>query len=422
MTHRFDLAAGKRESLLLLAGLLSLAAPLHAEEASPAGMIVQTADGASLRGPLRELRADWSVRIGGESARLIPAGDLLGLRAAGVRLPPFPREDHLILANGDRIPFQSVRVDGDRLFFRHPRLADGKEASLPLAAVAVLWRLPPDRTRDAEKLRRRLVSQSRTRDVVLLRNGDQVAGTLSGLDARKVAMDVDGKEVGVPLAQVSAIALNTELADRLPARGPCARVVLTGTERGQGGRLLLTSAACSDGKTLTGTTAFGTGLRVPLSAVASLTLVQGRGVYLSDLPPGRYHYEPYLDDSWPQVRDANVAGHDLQLGGETYDKGISLHSQSRLTYRLNGGYQRFVALVGLDDRDGRGGSVRIRVLADGKPLDLGADRELTHSDGPRSINVSVEGVKELTLEVLFGANGNVQDVVNWAEARLVKAK
>jgi hypothetical protein len=32
----------------------------------------------------------------------------------------------------------------------------------------------------------------------------------------------------------------------------------------------------------------------------------------------------------------------------------------------------------------------------------------------------VAGVKELTLEVEFGPNGDVQDVVNWVDARLVR--
>jgi hypothetical protein len=96
-----------------------------------------------------------------------------------------------------------------------------------------------------------------------------------------------------------------------------------------------------------------------------------------------------------------------------------LHSHARATYRLSGSYRRFEALVGLDDRDGAGGRVRVRVLADGKPLDLGAE-ELTAQGGPRAVSVPVSGVRELTLEVAFGQNGDVRDVVNWVDARLVR--
>ena len=115
-----------------------------------------------------------------------------------------------------------------------------------------------------------------------------------------------------------------------------------------------------------------------------------------------------------------MAGLDLRLAGSTYDKGVGLHSHSRLTYAVPPGCRRFDALVGLDDRAGRQGSVRVRVLADGKPLDLGGDRELTADGGPLRVNVDVGGVKELTLEVDFGKGGPVQDHVDWADARFVK--
>ena len=71
------------------------------------------------------------------------------------------------------------------------------------------------------------------------------------------------------------------------------------------------------------------------------------------------------------MRDGSAAGLDLRLAGSTYDKGIGLHSHSRLSYAVPRDCRRFEALVGLDDRAGRRGSGRIRVLADGKPLDLG---------------------------------------------------
>src|SRR6185437_118473 len=142
-----------------------------------------------------------------------------------------------------------------------------------------------------------------------------------------------------------------------------------------------------------------------------------RFVYLSDIKESKYLFAPFLDASWSFAVDGNVAGHDLLLAGSTYDKGLGMHSHSRLSYRLSGAYHRFEALVGLDDRAGRRGAVRVRVLADGEPL---LERALTRRDGAVPVSVSVEGVRELTLEVDFGRDGDVQDVVNWAEARLSK--
>jgi hypothetical protein len=402
--------------LLLAAGAACLC---PAQEAGPV-FLLRTAAGKTLRGPLAKLGPDWAVRLGSGVTRRLAGPDVVSLRAEGLALPPLPTDEHLILVNGDRLPVRDVRLDGERLHFRHPDLEGGKETSLPLAAVAVFWRTAPEKTAVPEKLRRQLAAGRRTRDTVLLRNGDVLSGTLEGLDARTVEVEVDKKRHTARTSQVSAVALSTDLADALGPKGPHARLVLTEeTGRSPGGRLTLT-AATADGKVLRGRTAFGAHVRVPLSRVVALDLYGGPAVYLSDLKPAKYEYLPYLDERWPWSANASVTGRDLRLGSSTYDKGLGVHAHSRLTYRLNGAYRRFEALVGLDERDGRHGSVRLRVLADGKPLALGLAGELSGSAGPLAVVVGVAGVKELTLETACGAAGPVKAVVNWADARLVK--
>lgn len=392
------------------------------EPANPPIFAVRTARGGLVQGNWRHLDTDWSVRLGAGEGTLVSGADVLSVRRVDVPLPPLPVEDHLLLANGDRVPCveNSLRLVGEKLHFRHANLEQGKEASVSLAAVSVLWRIAPEKTLDAEKLRRRLARGTRTQDTVCLRNGDIVAGVLADLDAKKVEVEVEKKRVAVPMSQLAYIALNTELAESLRPKGVYARLILTDGRPGKGGRLSLTSASCRDGATLTGTTVFGARLRVPLQEVVALDLHGGKAVYLSDLKPSKYEFHPYLDGAWPFAADSNVAEHDLLLGGSTYDKGIGLHSHARLTYRPGGAYRRFEALVGLDDKDGRLGSVRVRVLADGEPLDIGVNRELTAHSRPLAIHVKIEGVRELTLEVEFGDNGEVQDVVNWVDARLIK--
>jgi hypothetical protein len=401
--------------VLLAAGAVCLC---PAQEAGPV-FLLRTAAGKTLRGPLARLGPGWTVRLGTGVGRSVAGKSVVSLRAEGLALPPLPSDEHLILVNGDRLPVKEVRLDGERLHFRHPDLEGGKETALPLAAVAVFWRTAPEKTAVPEKLRRRLAAGPRTRDTVLLRNGDVLSGTLETLDARSVEVEIDKKRLGARTSQVSAVALSTDLADALRPKGLHARVVLTETERSPGGRLTLV-AATSDGKLLRGRTVFGAHLRVPLSRLAALDLAGGAAVYLSDLKPAKYSYFPYLDEHWPWAANASVTGRDLRLGGSTYDRGLGLHAHGRLTYRLDGAYQRFEAVVGLDERDGRRGSVRIRVLADGKPLELGHKGDLTAASGPLPIAVKVAGVKELTLEAACGAAGPVQAVVNWADARLIR--
>jgi hypothetical protein len=268
---------------------------------------------------------------------------------------------------------------------------------------------------DPDRLQRRLATEARSRDLLLLRNGDAVEGTLTGLDARSLRLDVNRKELTVERAKVAVIALNTELATTLKPKTAYGRLVLR-----DGTRLSLASATCADGRTLTGDTLFKTGVSFPLEDVIALSVQGGAAVYLSELKAKKFEHNPYLGASWPYVIDGSVDRRDLRLGGSVFDRGIGLHTESRLTYDLGGRYRRFEALVGLDDRTGRGGSARIRVLLNGKPADITGNRELTGRGEPLAVRVDVTGAKELTLMADFGERGGVQGHVNWADARLIK--
>lgn len=386
---------------------------LAAEEPAPP-FVAATAGGEAVRGPLRELKPDWSLRLGDQS---VPGKEVLSLRRAGAKLPPFPVEQHLLLANGDRIPVEDLHLTGEKLIFRHPHLGDGKEVAVPLAAASVLWFTAPDNVEQPDLLRRQLLTATRARDRVLLRNGDALDGLLSALDAKRIEVEVERKPIELKIDKIAALALSTDGVDRLKQKSVYARAVLA-----DGTRLSLT-AATSDGVTLQGTTAFGAKVRLPLAQLVSLDVLQGAAVYLSELKPAKFEQTAYLGDGgvkWPLAADAAVTGRDLCLGGSVYDRGLGMHSRSRATYALDGKYRRFEALVGLDDATGRDGAVRIRVYADGKPLDLGKENEVTAKTGPLAVHVGIEGAKELTLEADFGRRGDVQGHVDWADARLIK--
>ncbi len=368
--------------------------------------MLDTASGKTLKGPLRELGPGWSLRLGDARAE---GTDVVALRRDGLALPPGPDGEHVVFANGDRLPGAVGDLDGERLHFRL-----GKEAlSLPLSALAVVWLAAPDGA-EPDRLLRRLATESRTRDRVLLRNGDAVEGVLTGLDARALRLEVNRKELTVERAKVAVVALNTELSTTLKPKTAYGRLVLR-----DGTRLSLASATCADGRTLIGDTLFKTGVSFSLEDVVALGIEGGPAVYLSELKVRKFEHNPYLGAAWPYVLDGSVDRRDLRLGGNTFDRGIGLHTESRLTYDLGGHYRRFEALVGLDDQTGKGGSGRIRVLVDGKPKDLG-DTELAGRSEPVAVRVDVTGAKELTLVAEFGERGGVRGHVNWANARLIK--
>jgi hypothetical protein len=390
---------------------------IFADEPAAPVFRLETAEGTPLTGPLERLDAGWSVRLGGKQ---VEGGDVVALRRDGTPPSEYPGGEQLLFANGDRLAGHVTALEGERLQARLPVLGGDRPAPVPLSAVSVIWLGTPDGADDPALLRRRLATGRRASDTVLLRNGDVVEGVLTGLDEKAVQVEVDRKPVSVARSKAAAVALSTDLAAPPRPRGVYARLVLA-----DGSRVSLASAASADGAALTGTTLFDAPVRVPVAQVVALALYQGRAVYLSDLEPRRSEQTPFLDLAWPPVNDGSADRRDLRLGGGTYDKGLGMHSAARVTYDLAGRYRRFEALVGLDDhagddQAGRQGSARVRVLVDGKERAAGLDRDLTARDGPVPVRADVTGARELTLVVDYGDRGDVQDRVDWADARLVK--
>lgn len=401
---------------VLVGSLLGLLpAALADEAANRPSFILTRADGTTATGPLDALGPDWSIRLSGQPPPTAKGADLITLRRSEVHLPDPPEGEQVVLVNGDRLPGKVLKLQGERLRFR-PAWGDRREILLPLTAVAVFWITAPDLADHPEQLFRQLAAGPRRRDTLLLRNGDALEGLLTGLDRDgRVTLEAGPKKTPVDFSKVAAIALSTELARRPRPTGTYGHLVLA-----NGGRLSLASAQL-DGESISGNTLFGTPVRLAIEEIVALDLRQGRADYLSDLKPLRYEFTPYLGSvRWPFVADGSVGGRELRLGGNTYDKGIGMHSTARLRYDLGGRYQWFEAVVGLDDRSGAEGSVRVEVQVDDKPVELGQPRELTRATGPKKIRVRVREARALTLIVESGRHGDIQDHVDWADARLIR--
>ena len=106
------------------------------------------------------------------------------------------------------------------------------------------------------------------------------------------------------------------------------------------------------------------------------------------------------------------------MGGQTYPRGIAVHSRSVLTYDLNGRYATFEAVVGFDDASHGQGRVDCRVLADDK--EIYANPDLRAIDPPAKLSVPVAGAEQLKLVVDYGKNQDTGDRVIWANARLYR--
>src|SRR3954471_9081094 len=111
-------------------------------------------------------------------------------------------------------------------------------------------------------------------------------------------------------------------------------------------------------------------------------------------------------------------GSPMTIAGRFYKKGLGLHSDAELHYKLGGKYRSFVSDVGIDDEVGDAGSAVFQVFADGAKLfDSGV---MFGSSRTRRINVDVSGMNELVLIVRDGGDGNSFDHADCGGARVIR--
>jgi hypothetical protein len=392
---------------------LLLAADPQAGTAAPAFVLHSTRDDLPA-GPLIRLTADGTTQVG--TGLAVPGPDVVALRRMAGSPPHFPHDrPNVLFANGDRLPGRVLAIANDKLRFLAD-LGTPNELTVPLSALTAAWITDSAAIRASTIAGRRFLAEKRRQDVVLLANGDTVRGTIVGWpNDDSLALESDGKRAEIPRDRVQALLLNSELARGPKPRGAYRQLVLV-----NGARLSVRTAEFA-GEDLRATTLTGEAVRVPVAALAAVNVFRGPAVYLSDLTPHQYDHTPYLDTRWPVANDRSVAGMDLRLAGGTFDKGLGLHSQCRVSYTLPSGARRFEAVIGLDEQTGRAGSVRIQVLADGKPIVGPAEQ--TSLDPPRPLRLAIPpSARELSLVVEFGRGGDVQDHVNWADARVIVGK
>jgi hypothetical protein len=385
---------------------LVLSLTLAAPAAPPTFTVTGTGD-ETPTGTLTSLSLSLGAQVATpDGARTVKG--LVALRRVGVRVPPLPGGPQLITTAGDRLPGAAKGGDAKVLKYT-PAVGD---ESWPVAhrdAIAAVWFTAPPAATPADPARYDWLDGTPPRDVLLYRNGDTLRGSLTGFTDDGATFKPDGGAAReVPLKDLAAVGFNPRFARPRKPKGPYAHLILT-----DGTRLNVTDPAVQK-NALVAKAACGPEVEVLLSNLVSLEVLQGAAVYLSDLTPRKAETTGYR----------TVRGRPLRLLGKegecTADKGLGTHPKTVLTYDLAGKYGRFEALVGLDAATGKRGRADVRVVLDGKEVDLPALKALVA--GPAvPVRVDVRGAKELTLVIDFGPTGDVQADVDWGGARLIRS-
>ncbi len=166
-------------------------------------------------------------------------------------------------------------------------------------------------------------------------------------------------------------------------------------------------------------TFWGTSVRVPFDAVSQIRIRGGKVTSLADLEPTGVEETPYFGRVVHWARDAGFDGGPAQLGGTQPMRSLAMHSRCRLTYDLDGQYDKFRATLGFDDSAGELGRVDCRLLVDGREQFVKDD--FRAAGDPLDVEVDLSGARQMTLVVDFGAGQDVGDRILWAEPRLFRA-
>ncbi|MCK4329158.1 NPCBM/NEW2 domain-containing protein [candidate division WOR-3 bacterium] len=132
--------------------------------------------------------------------------------------------------------------------------------------------------------------------------------------------------------------------------------------------------------------------------------------FLSDLIPIEVEgsFEP----------DRNCRNQLIHLDKKTYERGIGVHSNSTVIYKLDKCYKTFKTIIGIDDATNGKGSCVFEVFVDKK--NVFESNTMNGSDKPKPVEIDVIEVDELKLIVTDGDGEKSWDWANWADARLEK--
>lgn len=393
--------------------VIFLAPPLLAQDAAEEAATVLDVSGRRHTGSLRELAGSTLV-IGRNEPKRFDAADLLSVRFNGRAAKTTRQGSVVVLANGDRLFVRPQSMDEAYMAAAWQRFPAWPDVKMRLERIrAVAFNLPED---DAarHRLTTTLLDYREKSDAVILKNGDRLQGELATLSRDSLSFQGPVGRLTVALADVRAVTFNSELVSFPDETGLRVLLELTDGTRLTARRLELTEPGL-----LTVDALFGARLAVPLSAVVSLRFLGGRAEYLSDLEAAEYRFTPFLGTRWPLRRDRNVLGGPLRIAGREYAKGIGLHSRSRVTYDLQGGYRQFRATIGVDDSAGKRGSVVFAVEVDGERR-FTSDPLTGKSEALSIPPIDVSGKDRLTLIVDFGQFGDIRDHADWCDAVLIR--
>ncbi|MDA3959528.1 MAG: NPCBM/NEW2 domain-containing protein [Planctomycetota bacterium] len=353
--------------------------------------VVQPLEGERIQGGSVSILDDGLVAIDGRKVALADC-DWLAFRDPD--LAPVPRGAQalsLVLADGSWLPADVIEAGADDAL-RVTLIGGSIELEL---GTVVGW--------GTETWLAGLVDSEQ--DVVQL-GAERYRGAIQGISGGKLAIEV--AELGLielPLERVSG----ARLAEA--AEAPEHLVLAANLSAGRPPVLL------RPGPELTLNAAPTVVMPAPSGR---LRVDGGRRVWLSDLEPSAVTEQGAFGVTWPYSCDRNLEGGPISLRSQGFQRGLVLHSEAALTWKLDGGFVRMVATVGIDDLVASEGDCSITVLLDG--VVKWEQASVRGAAEPMLLDIDCTGAQKLEVKVGFGERYDIGDHLALAGAYLIRAK
>ena len=374
-----------------------------------------TLDGRTVVGPIVEVTPQRLTMVTDKGKISIPVETLLTVvpktKPQAVDAPVVVQ-----LADGSSIRGQRYVADAD-----HARitLAGGEVVETPIGAVqSVLCGALP--TAELRSDWSRLAAMKTDTDLLIIRSGgglDYQKGILHDVTEKVVRFDLDGETLPVKRSKVVGLVYHHGAAAELPAA--ICRITDTAGAVWQVRSLALDKNlkwTTPAGATVSQPCENIAGIDFSAGKLLYLSDLKPDSIawtpYFSlRAPPAavKRFFAPRFDRDF----DSPV----LRLGRVEYPKGIALRSRTELVYRLPERFSRFLAVAGIADAVRPDGKVRLVVRGDDKIL---LDAEFTGGDAPRPIDLDLTGVRRLTILVDFDQGINRADHLLLCNARMSK--
>lgn len=368
---------------------------------------ISTIDGAKHSGTLTSADANaWKLDADGKVIEL-PLANILEARLPSKEQTTSASPHETVLTDGSRIATTTVALSGEKLTIA---AASTDSIQLPRSAIGNVRLAESPSSVDDQWAA--LLERERREDWLVLRKQDKldfVPGVISQINETHVSLLLDGDTVPVPRPKVFGVILRQRQADSSKPNGIVELV--------SGDRLTVRSVT-SKGTDFTLQLAAGPSIEVPMESVKVFDFSAGKLTWLSSLKPRDLKHEfRFIDPAAALKNDKDVWGDKLQLGNQTFSRGLCIRSKTTVQYRLNGDHSRFVALMGI--QQGYAGDVRVEISADGQRL---LSKDVTPRDeAPFEVDLDISGKFTLQILVDYGkVESDIGDHLVLAEARLLK--